>query len=438
MGLGPRLAAASAVLATAALVAPPPAAGTSIAHPTVVSPDPANFTPNVKDDGVSHSAIYALAQSGTTMYAGGLFQKATNAAGTTTYTRTNLMAFNATTGAMTSFKPNVNGQVWAIEPSADGKWLYIGGTFTSVNGVARPGVAKIDAATGAVDKAFDAKLTSGRVTQIRLVNNRLIIGGTFPKKLLALDPATGADSGYINLSIKGSVASNAGVTEVYRFAVDPKGTRLVAVGNFTSVGGQERYRAFMADLGTSAASVSSWNYQPLKKMCRATSIPDYLRDVDFSPDGSYFVMVSTGWIPATTADNGYTICDAAARFETNVANPSKPTWINYTGGDTLHSTAITGSAVYVQGHQRWLDNADANRCLPSGQCGDFAGDGSVSRPGIGAIDPVTGKALPWNPKKSRAVGGKDLLATPAGLWVASDGKKFRGEYRDNIAFCPLP
>jgi hypothetical protein len=35
------------------------------------------------------------------------------------------------------------------------------------------------------------------------------------------------------------------------------------------------------------------------------------------------------------------------------------------------------------------------------------------------------------------VGGKDFLVTSAGLWVGSDGKRFAGEYRARIAFCPL-
>ena len=104
-----------------------------------------------------------------------------------------------------------------------------------------------------------------------------------------------------------------------------------------------------------------------------------------------------------------------------------PSWINYTGGDTLHSVAVTGAAVYVQGHQRWLDN-------PFGR--NEAGPGAVSREGIGAINPNDGKALSWNPGKTREVGGKDLYATASGLWVGSDGSRFSGEYRSGIAFCP--
>ena len=123
------------------------------------------------------------------------------------------------------------------------------------------------------------------------------------------------------------------------------------------------------------------------------------------------------------------MCDAAARFETaNVSANAAPTWINWTGGDSLFSVAITGPAVYVGGHQRWLDN-------PQGF--DSAGPGAVSRPGIGAINPVTGRALAWNPTKSRNHGTMVLYATPQGLWVGSDGEEFGHEDHAGIGFAPL-
>jgi hypothetical protein len=163
-------------------------------------------------------------------------------------------------------------------------------------------------------------------------------------------------------------------------------------------------------------------------MCAAASIPDYMRDVDFSPDGSYFVLISTGFVPQA-GQIGTALCDAAARFETGISNPVRPTWINYTGGDTLHSGAVTDKAVYVQGHQRWLDN-------PQGR--DNAGPGAVSRQGIGALDPITGKALSWNPTKDRGVGGKDLLVTPRGLWVGSDTDHIGHEFHARVALMPVP
>jgi hypothetical protein len=258
------------------------------------------------------------------------------------------------------------------------------------------------------------------------VNGRLIIGGTFSGKLRALNPSTGGNTGYMALNISGSVADNAGPVAVYRFAVNPARTKLVAVGNFTSAGGATHSRALMVDLGSSSATISSWNYVPLANMCAAASLPDYMRDVDFSPDGSYFVLVSTGFVPQS-GGVGRDLCDATARFETGTLSPSRPTWINYTGGDTLHSVAVTDLAVYIQGHQRWLDN-------PQGR--DSAGPGAVSRPGIGAISPTSGLALPWNPTKERGVGGKDLYVTTQGLWVGSDTRLIGGETRPRLALLP--
>ena len=406
------------------VAAVPAVASASIALGTVVSANPANFTPNV-----ASGAVYKLTQVGGTMYAGGAFSSVSTPAGVSpggTFSRSNIVAFNATSGvASTSFAPSVNGQVWAM--ASNGASLWIGGTFTSVNGVARRGVAKLNPTTGAVDTAFNANFASGKVTELALVGGRLIAGGTFPGKLRAVNPATGANTGYLNLSISGSVTTNAGPVEVYRFAVNPAGTRLVAVGNFTSVGGQTRYRAFMLTLGATSGTVNAWYYSPLRNLCRAGSLPDYMRDVDFSPDGSWFAFVSTGYIPQT-GGVGRDLCDATARFETDVAAPTRPTWINYTGGDTLHSVAATDVAVYVQGHQRWLDN-------PQGA--DSAGPGAVSRPGIGAISPSTGLALSWNPTKDRGVGGKDLYVTSQGLWVGSDTNRIGGETRRRIALMPL-
>jgi hypothetical protein len=377
---------------------------------------------------VASGAVHKLLQVGGTMYAGGAFSSVSTPAGVSpggTFARSNLVAFNASTGVVASFAPSVNGEVWAM--ASDGASLWIGGTFTSVNGVARRGVAKLNPATGAVDSAFNANLASGKVTELTLTGGRLIAGGTFPGKLRAVNPATGANTGYLNLGISGSVASNAGPVQVYRFAVNPAGTRLVAVGNFTTVGGQTRYRAFMLTLGATA-SVNAWYYPLLRNLCRSTRATDYLRDVDFSPDGSWFAVVSTGNIPQA-GGVGRDLCDATARFETAVPNPTRPTWINYTGGDTLHSVAATDVAVYVQGHQRWLDN-------PQGA--DTAGPGAVSRPGIGAIHPTTGLALPWNPTKDRGVGGKDLYVTSQGLWVGSDTNRIGGETRRRIALLPVP
>lgn len=210
-----------------------------------------------------------------------------------------------------------------------------------------------------------------------------------------------------------------------------QGTRLVAVGNFATVDSETRTRAFMADLSGATATLDPWYYRALTRPCRSRSVARlaYLNDVAFSPSGDYFVVVSTGFVVARASDLFVTICDAAARFETDIANPLRPTWINHTGGDTLTGVIATGSAVYVQGHHRWLDN-------PYGR--DFAGEGAVDSRGLGAIDPVTGAALDWQSRKPAARGGKGFLSTTLGLWVGSDSRRFGGERHVEVGFLPLP
>jgi hypothetical protein len=132
------------------------AAGAAPALAQVVSTNPVNYTPNI-----NQGAVYKSAEVNGMLYAGGSFTTVTAAAGTTpagTFSRSHIVAFNAATGSIsTSFAPSVNGNVWAIV--ASGGSLYVGGTFSTVNGVARRGIVKLNPTTGAVDAAFNAKLT---------------------------------------------------------------------------------------------------------------------------------------------------------------------------------------------------------------------------------------------------------------------------------------
>ena len=91
--------------------------------------------------------------------------------------------------------------------------------------------------------------------------------------------------------------------------------------------------------------------------------------------------------------------------------------------------AVTGAAVYVQGHSRWLDN-------PFGK--DTKGAGAVDRLGGGAVDPATGAALPWNPVMPQQSGGYQILPTAEGVWFATDGTRFGGRYQRGIRFAALP
>jgi hypothetical protein len=410
------------VAASVALGVASPALASPVRQTTVVSADPAGWTPRVISPTGVYGAVYKVRQVGDTVFAGGNFKQVQPADRTVTYDRKSLFSFSATTGAIDPLSVSMNGSVWAIAYSRGS--LYVAGTFSVVNGVGRRGLVKIDPTTGVVDRRFDAHL-SGAVTEAQVVHHRLVIGGEFGRRLKAVNLHTGAPTRYLRLRVRGDLDGPGGSTpRVYRFAINPQHTRLVAVGNFRTVNGRARARAFMVDLGTRRATLSAWYYEPLARRCSGQR--DHLRDVDFSPNGRWFAVAGGGSVPRA-GDLGSTVCDAAARFQTRVDHPKSPRWINYTGGDTLQSIAVTDAAVYVQGHNRWLDN-------PLGR--DTCGTGCVSRRGIGAISPTTGMALTWNPTKDLRVGGKDLLLTPAGLWVASDTTTIGGEIHERLALMP--
>lgn len=398
-------------------------------HPTAVSTAPMMTMPVLAlTTGQPKAVAYTVAEAGSQMVVGGRFRTVENGNRTVQYTRHNVFAFNASTGAVNlGFDPVVDGDVWGSW--SDGTSVYIGGAFRNVNGQPRSTLAKLSLATGELDPDFRPPFNGGRVSDIAMVNGQLIVSGTFKKRIASLDPNTGKMTTYMDHVVGGRLP-NSDSAQVFHFDVSPDGQHLVGVGNFLTVDGQPRPRAFMLDLGPTSSTLSSWNYEPLGLSCSSgrRNAQAYVLDVDFSPDSSYFAFAAFGFM-YQTGQRGFQLCDSASRFETDNLNPSAPTWINYSGGDSLKSVAVTGAAVYVQGHSRWLDN-------PFGR--DYAGPGAVERPGGGAINPVTGLALPWNPVMPQQAGGFQILPTATGVWFATDGIRFGGKYRRGIRFAPLP
>jgi hypothetical protein len=421
-GRGVGSAALVALTIAATLAATPAHASVSVnaRQPVIVSPNPVDWTPNVLD-----GRVRAIAQVGSRMILGGTFTQVQNAGQATILTRTFILAFNASTGAVdTAFTPVLDGDVEALAPAADGRSVYVGGAFTTVNGAPARGFAELDTTTGQLVPGFKAS-ADGRVYDIVLNGSRLFIAGGFsyvdglPRaNLAAVNPTTGALDPNVVIPF---TTPRKGTAFIQKLDVSPDGSKLVALGNFTIVAGLDRYQIAMINLSTTPASVADWETDRYKPAC-STSFVTYMRNVDFSPDGTYFVVVSTGAYFANT------LCDTAARWESSAAGSAlQPTWVDYTGGDTLYSVAVTGTAVYVGGHERWANNPLA---------ADAAGPGAVPRPGIAALDPVNGMPFSWNPTKDRGVGTFALLATNSGLWETSDSTTVAGEYHARVAFFP--
>jgi hypothetical protein len=409
-----------------AALAVPAAAGTAasadLAQPAVVSANPVNNTPHVLD-----GTVRAITVVGNWVVVGGNFEEVREAgSGKKTLKRHNLFAYDMRTGKIsTAFVPKVNGTVHALQPGSS-DWIYAAGTFTTVNGVKTGTVTALKVSTNKVHTGFKPNVNY-RVYTMVVRGSRLYIGGSFTKAggkartaLARVDRLTGvADNGF-NFSIS---EPRSGALKVYRMAVDPTDTRMVINGTFTRVNGQRRVQLAMINLGKGTAKLSTWATERYASPCNLAAFDTYMRGMDFSPDGKYFVVVTTGGPYGRTQ-----LCDSAARWESSrTGSGQKPTWVNWTGGDTLLSTSVTGSAVYVGGHQRWLNN-------PYGH--DTAGPGAVSRPGIGALDPKTGKALAWNPTRTLGHGVETLVAHPKGLLVGSDTDQLGHEYHGRVGMFP--
>ena len=247
----------------------------------------------------------------------------------------------------------------------------------------------------------------------------------------SLDPTTGTpNTAALNFNWSGvynTAAAKPGTTNVKRFDVTADGTRLAAIGNFTTISGQTRNQLAVFDVGGATASLTSFatnRFDRAHSVCSG-SFDTFTRDLDFSPDGSFFVVSNTGAFGGGA--NANSLCDTTQRWETNQTG-NDPTWIGYTGGDTSYGVAITGDVVYIGGHMRWQNNPYQ---------GDNAGPGAVSREGIAALDVYNGVPVTWNPGRDRGVGAQALFATPSGLWVGSDTTLFNNQRRGRVAFLPL-
>ena len=429
------------------------AGGPTTPQNQLVSAIPAAGTPNVID-----GEVLTFAQVGSTMIAGGTFTQVQASTGGTTYSRPHILAFDATSGAISqTFAPNLNGEVDALLTGPVPGTVYVGGQFTTDNGVAVPNLLLLNISDGSQVAGFNPGAIAKGVTTVRLLGSQLLVGGNFTSVggtarggLASMSPTTGALTSFLTATVTGhhnyghvsaaelaainfpGVTVAKGSTGVARIAVNPQGTRMVVIGNFDHAGGLARDQIAVFNVNSSGASVDpNWNTTRFSDACFWFTFDSWIRDVDFSPDGSYFAVAAAGGHDFLIPEAD-TTCDTITRWETNASGQNlQPTWLASSGSDSFFSVAITGPAVYGAGHPRWLNNP-----LNS----DNKGPGATPRPGIVALDPLNGMPFTWNPgREPRGHGTQGMLATAAGLWIGSDTDYIGNQQylRRKIAFFPL-
>jgi outer membrane protein assembly factor BamB len=260
-----------------------PTAPTTTTTTTTIVPGPPHLYSENPHNGWSHNGtVYAVDIAGQNVYAGGDFTMARK--NNQSQARANMMAVDRSTGELLpGFVANTNGTVYAV--ISDGSSVWIGGDFTTVNGVAKSRLAKVDALTGAVDQAFTAT-TPNTVKDLLLAGNQLYVVGEFGQingvqrdRAALLDKVTGAVDPTFDPNVPGLVNT---------VALNPNGNRL-----YLGLQAPKDSPPYLVEVNAVTGGSQGPNFSVLGA---------YVRDVTVGPDGMIYVAVGGGMNSAFALD----------------------------------------------------------------------------------------------------------------------------------------
>jgi hypothetical protein len=404
----------------------PALADTHPTHAGVVSADPDANTPDVLDGHVS-----AFAQVGDTMIVGGKFSKVRQ--GPTTYNRSNIFAFDVNTGAIdTSFRPVVRGEVFGLQLTPSKNYVVAVGAFGSVGST--PNTARVVALgvdDGTVLTTFRPPVFDDTVRDIHFAHGRYYLTGDFTRagsvsrSGLASLNTSGKLTTHARTVVTGTFSGRPGVPKIQTSDISPNGKWMVIGGSFANVSGKSRPQIALLSLTGGRTKLAAWSTRKYAPICQK-NFNTYMRDIAFAPQSSYFVVATTGG-PKGFQRSGR-LCDTATRWQVKNQPNQSPSWVDYTGGDTLTQVIVDRRVIYIGGPQRWLNNS-YGRNTP--------GAGAVRRDGLAALDPANGLPMNWNPGRTRGYGVYGFALTAQGLWVGSDTTTLGGEQHARLGLFPI-
>jgi hypothetical protein len=254
-----RLGAASTLAALALLAghaAPAPAAsGPHVAQQAVRSwqVPAADWAPGNKEAG----RVDDLLRAGRRLFVAGNFTELANHAGRTAR-RTYLASVRASTGKIGAFAPRINGRVLALAKARG--LLFVGGSFSSVNGRARHNLAAFNLRTGRLSHRVRDLHIRGTVEALAATGRTLYVGGSFSsvggRRRAKLAKLTLLGGRY-RVARGWKPQANAMV----RAIVIVSSRRIVAGGDFTAVSGRSA-RYMVALGGGRRGRVKRWASHP--------------------------------------------------------------------------------------------------------------------------------------------------------------------------------
>lgn len=322
----------------AAVVVPMAWMGLMAVQPAFADTDPPTGTPaTVSADALPtwqiNGVIWSQVTVGNTVYATGSFTTArppgVAAGGAGQINVGNLIAYNITTGNLvTNFNHTLNAQGLTIAASPDKTRVYVGGDFTTVDGIARAHIAAFDTATGALNTSFHPSLAN-QVAAIAATNSTVYVGGSFfsasgssRKRLAAFNAPNGALLPW---------APTADDNNVQAMVVTPDNSRVIIGGKFTTINGSSANGMGSVDAVTGATEPWAAN-QTIRDGGNGSAIDT------LTTDGTQ--IYGSGYAFQTGSFEGSFAADP---------NTGNIAWLNDCHGDT-YSVQPVGQVLYTVSH----------------------------------------------------------------------------------------
>lgn len=338
LGVGLVLAAGAVVAMPAAASAAVPAAKAPLLQRTndVITSDP---LPTVQID---NGYVWAQVTVGNIVYAGGSFSNARAALaapGTSLTPRSNILAYDITTGELQPFAPSVNGVIKAVAASPDGSRIYIGGSFTQVNGTARYNFAALDAQTGQLIAGFSPAVGGAGVYGIAASADTVYVAGNFTqanatarKNFAAFATSNGALRDWAPTSDQ----------QVDALIMEPGGQHVIAGGRFYLVNDAVQRGLVALDPSTGGID-TAWAAPNTVKNGAALSSSYAGKTGIFALSADATGVYGTGWVYANAASGNLEGAFAAE------AGTGAIRWVADCHGDN-YGVYSTGKVVYTTSH----------------------------------------------------------------------------------------
>ena len=314
---------------------------------------------------INDGYVWAQTTIGTTVYAVGQFSNvrpAGAAVGTNLTPRSNILAYDITTGNLvTTFAPTTNGVVKSVAASPDGKRIYIGGTFNTVNGQSRWNFAALDAATGQLVSGVTPAIGGTGVYAIAATATAVYVGGLFTQangvartNLAGFSPVNGALLAWAPTTDR----------QVDAMVMEPQTKDVVVGGRFYAVNGQ--VQRGLVDLDPVSGAINTSWQAPTVVQNGWSSGSNAGKAGIFGLATDSSGVYGTGWVFANAQVGNLEGVFAAE------AGSGSIRWISDCHGDH-YGVYSTGSVVYAADHTHqcetvglWPDlNPQVNRYVES-------------------------------------------------------------------------